>query len=108
MIDNFTQWLKELWESFSTFIIDILIALIDFARDFVLSIFELFMDGFVYIFTLMQPPEFMANGLSEMTQFIHPDIAYFLGETGVAQGFAIYGVGVTFRLTRKLFTLGQW
>lgn len=102
------DWIADTWQGFVDFLQEILVMILTFIRDLALTIFELIMDGVVYMFNSITPPEFLTNDLSTLTNALPTDILYFLNMSGLSAGLAIYGAGVTFRLLRKLFTLGQW
>ena len=102
------QWLADTWDGFIDWIYDILRIIFTFIRDLFLDIFELILDGVVYLFQSIEPPQFLTNGLGDLFNSLHPDILYFLSMSGLDSGLAIYGAGVSFRMLRKLFTLGQW
>lgn len=102
------DFIKQTWESFTTWLGEVFKSLFDFIKDVFLIVFELVLDGVVFVFNAITPPDFLAVGLSGLFNVLHPDILYFLSVSGVDQGLAIYGTGVSFRLLRKLFTLGQW
>jgi hypothetical protein len=98
----------ETWNGFIEWIQSILTALLVWFKDVFLTIFELIMNGIVYVFTLLTPPDFLTAGMQSVASSIPNDVAYFLSQSGLGAGIAIYGTGVSFHLLRKLFTLGQW
>ncbi|MCP4262934.1 MAG: hypothetical protein GY774_36300 [Planctomycetes bacterium] len=102
------DWLADTWQAFIDWCYDILEIVFTFLKDLALNVFELIMDGVVYVYSLLQPPDFLTGGMQSLFSALHPDILYFLGQSGLSTGLAIYGAGVSFRLLRKLFTLGQW
>tara|TARA_Y100001968_G_scaffold160758_1_gene147029 strand:- start:2593 stop:2907 length:315 start_codon:yes stop_codon:yes gene_type:complete len=102
------DWIATTWQSFIDWLVEVFNALMDFIKDVFLDVFELLMSGVVYIFSLIQPPDFLSQGIGVLFNSLHPDILYFLSMSGLDSGLAVYGTGVVFRLTRKLFTLGQW
>lgn len=102
------DWMAQTWADFVDWIQDILAVLLGWLKGFVLDIFELLLMGIVYVFGLITPPQFIVNGLDGVFGALPSDITYFLAQSGLSQGLAIYGAGVSFRLLRKLFTLGQW
>lgn len=102
------QWFIDLWNGFVDWIIEILILVLTFIKDVFLTLFELLLDGVVYMFELISPPDFLATGLGSLFSALPSSVSYMLMQSGLAEGLAIYGAGVTFNLLRKLFTLGQW
>lgn len=107
-MNSIKQWFKDLWDGFITWIIDVAILILTFIKDVFLTLFELLLDGFAFMFELIQPPDFLAAGLGGLFAALPSSTSYMLMQSGLAEGLAIYGAGVTFRLLRKLFTLGQW
>ena len=102
------QWFKDLWQGFVDWLIDIAIIILTFIKDLFLVIFELFLDGVIFVFTAIPVPDFLTNGLSVVFSALPESVTYFLSVSGFSEGLAIYGAGVTFNMLRKLFTLGQW
>jgi hypothetical protein len=102
------NYLSSTWNGFITWIQELLTSLLTWVKDLFLNVFELMMDGVVYVFTALTPPDFLTSGMQSVVSVIPNDISYFLSQSGLAAGIAIYGTGVSFRLLRKLFTLGQW
>ncbi len=102
------DWFKETWESFVDWLYEIVQVIFEFLQDVFLFVFERIMDGVVFIFNTITPPDFLSAGIGTLFNALHPDIVYFLSMSGLDSGLAIYGAGVSFRLLRKLFTLGQW
>jgi hypothetical protein len=102
------NFFAETWTSFIEWIQTILAALLTWFKDVFLTIFELMMNGVVYVFALLTPPDFLTAGMQSVATAIPNDVAYFLSQSGIGAGIAIYGTGVSFYLLRKLFTLGQW
>jgi hypothetical protein len=102
------QWFSDTWQGFIDWAHEILVIFFTFFRNIALDMFELLMDGIVYVFNLLQPPTFLTSGAQSFFDGLPSDILYFLSMSGLATGLAIYGAGISFRLLRKLFTLGQW
>jgi hypothetical protein len=102
------QWFKDLWNGFVEWLIEVVILILTFIKDIALTLFELLLDGVAFVFELIQPPDFLATGMGSLFAALPDSTSYMLMQSGLAEGLAIYGAGVTFRLLRKLFTLGQW
>ncbi|MBJ92453.1 MAG: hypothetical protein CL577_07605 [Alteromonadaceae bacterium] len=102
------QWFKDLWNGFVEWLVEVIILVLTFLKDVVLTLFELLLDGIVFVFEAISPPEFLTNGLGSLFSALPDALSYMLMQSGLAEGLAIFGAGVTFRLLRKLFTLGQW
>ena len=71
-------------------------------------ILEQILNALSAIFTSISAPSFLQSGLTSLFSSLPDSVIYFLTQAGFFQGLAIFGTGVTFRLTRKLLTLGQW
>ncbi len=67
-----------------------------------------FLEALAGVIGFIPVPSQLSSGLSSLTASIDPSIIYFLVNTGVPQALGILGAGALFRLSRKLFTLGQW
>lgn len=76
--------------------------------DFAVSVFRGIMEAIAAVITAIPIPSELATGLSSYYAEIDPGILYFLSQSGVPEALGILGVGMTFRLTRKLVTLGRW
>tara|TARA_R110001592_G_scaffold305032_1_gene577608 strand:- start:3146 stop:3469 length:324 start_codon:yes stop_codon:yes gene_type:complete len=107
-MNDLVLWFKDLFTSIVSWFEDIVILILSFFKDIFLNVFELALDGVVYVFLLLEPPQLLTNGLDTAFSALGNDLLYFLSQSGLAAGLAIYGSGVSFRLLRKLFTLGQW
>ncbi|CAM5223295.1 DUF2523 family protein [Alishewanella longhuensis] len=102
------NWYKELWQGFIDWIIDILIIILTFFKDLSLTLFELLLQGVVFSFSTLQPPEFIVTGLQSITAALPPSVIYFLGQSGLSEGLSMLGAAYTFRLLRKTASLGFW
>lgn len=91
------EFWKGMWEDFVQFITELPAVILTEILDALASIFE-----------SLVPPSFMEQGIGAVLGPTAPYIGSFLTQSGFAQSFAILGVGLAFRLTRKLVTLGQW
>lgn len=104
----FVSWLKQTYDEIIKWFEETFVLILGFFKDLFLNVFELIMDGLVNVFLLLEPPQLLTNGLDSAFSGLSNDLLYFLSQSGLAAGLAIYGSGVSFRLLRKLFTLGQW
>ena len=104
----FVSWLKQTYDELIKWFEETFILILGFFKDLFLNVFELMLDGVVFVFLLLEPPELLTSGLDSAFNGLSNDLLYFLSQSGLAAGLAIYGSGVSFRLLRKLFTLGQW
>lgn len=83
--------------------------LFEFLTDIPLFMFKGVMEGVLYLINAIPVPEFLTQYRLQVLFDALPDtVTYFVSYFGIPQGLAILGLGVTFRLTRKAFTLGQW
>lgn len=102
MIEKITGWLFEL-------VIKIFEAVWDLLTDILIFIFDLILSAFAAVITAIPAPSFLSqNSLTSLLGAMGPDVMYFVGAFNLPQCFAILGVGFMFRMTRKIFTLGQW
>lgn len=97
LYNNLIEWFVTIFQDFGEFMQDLFVWCLD-----------TFLTGISALITAIPVPEFLTNGLSYYLTFIDPSILYFLERSGFAEGLALLGAGVTFRLLRKLITLGQW
>lgn len=90
-------WLRGLWDAFVAFLTDLPVVILDGALSAIAALIE-----------AIPVPAFLQSGLGAYLSGIDPAVLYFLSRSGLTEGFALLGAGLTFRLLRKLFTLGQW
>ena len=102
------SWLSNAYGDLIAWFKAILQAIFDFFRDIGILVLELFLEGLSLLITSIPVPEFLSNGLGSYLNNVDPAILYFLGKSGLTESFALLAAGLTFRLLRKLFTLGQW
>lgn len=97
----FAEWLwgiiSGFWSDFVEFVTDIPLIILDSVLSAIASILE-----------SIPVPDFISSGLSGLSASVDPGILYFIDQSGIAAALSLLGAGVTFRLLRKLFTLGQW
>ena len=98
MFDWLIQKLDSLWKDFVAFITDLPVDIVSSILNAVASIFE-----------SIPVPSFVTDvGLSSIFNSLPSGVVYFLIQSAFVQAFSILGLGFTFRMLRKLFTLGQW
>jgi|LSQX01.2.fsa_nt_gb hypothetical protein len=99
MFDFFTiDFWKSLWDDF-----------IEWMLDFPIWLLSVVLDAIATVIEAINPPSFMSGG--GLSGALGPTAQYigsFLAQSGFAEAFGILGIGLAFRLTRKLVTLGQW
>lgn len=54
------------------------------------------------------PPEFMSRSIGEILGPSFDVIGYFLQMSGINDGLAVIATAITFRISRKILTLGLW
>lgn len=98
-------WFGRIFEWFTGLFKDFM----EFLLDFPLKILEGFLDGVLYLLNAIPVPGFLTSySLQSLFSALPESILYFVSLFGIPQALAILGLGVTFRLTRKALTLGQW
>jgi hypothetical protein len=102
------SWIKQAWADLTQWFIAIFNAVVDFFTDLPVLLLESFLDAILYLIQSIPVPDFLSNGMSAFMAGIPSDIFYFLSMSGFDNALAVLGAGVSFRLLRKLFTLGQW
>jgi len=107
-LNDLLDWLGEMWQGFIDWIYEILLFILNALLWVSLQVFEKGLEGFRYIFSMIDPPQFIQGGISTFTAAIPSDVGYLLGATGFGEALALIGLGYTFRLTRKVLTLFQW
>lgn len=76
--------------------------------DFVKFIFGKILDFFLYLLNLIPFPEFVSNGLNDTFNLMPDSLVYISSRLSFPEALAIFGIGVTFKITRKFLTLFQW
>lgn len=102
------EWIVNNMQGWVSWVHQQLILLMNFIENLFLDMFELLMEGVVFIFIQIEPPQFISEGMGAVFLHLPPDILYFFHMSGLSSGLAIYGTGFSFYLLRKLATLGQW
>lgn len=82
--------------------------LVEFLTDLPKKILEAVLNAIAMVFESIPVPQFIDSGLQFLVNGVDPSILYFLQRSDFPEALAIIGAGFAFRLTRKLFTLGQW
>lgn len=107
-LNDLIDWFAEQWQAFIDWVYELIIFLLNGLMWLALQTFERLLEGFRFIFAMIEPPQFIQGGISTLTSAIPPDVGYLLGATGFSDALALIGLGYTFRLTRKVLTLFQW
>lgn len=95
--DSLIDWLGALFQDFIEFVYDLPVFLIE-------NVVGLIVDLIVEI----PVPEFLENGLSDYVSDFPDLVLWAMDITSVDDALLVVASGVSFRLLRKLFTLGQW
>ena len=107
-LNDLLDWLAEQWQAFIDWCYEVILFILNGLMWLVLQTFERMLEGFRFIFAMIEPPQFISGGISQFSSAIHADVGYLLGATGFDAALGIIGIGYTFRLTRKVLTLFQW
>ncbi len=95
--NDFKAWAEGIWNDFT-----------EFFADLPVDIFEALLDGVALVLETIPVPAFITQDLGFYLNGIDPGILYFVQRSGFANAIALLGAGLSFRLLRKLVTLGQW
>lgn len=100
------SWFGRIFE----WLLGILKDVMEFITDLPLMVLGGFLDGAIYLLTLIPVPSFLSGGglLQTAISGLSGDVQYLVSFFGIPAGLSIIGAGVVFRLTRKAVTLGQW
>lgn len=97
LIDWLSQSLTNIYNSLVSYFSDLAILILDG----ILSAIATVIEG-------IPVPSFIQGGMNTYIGGLDSSILYFLSRSGLVEAFAILGAGLAFRLSRKVFTLGQW
>jgi hypothetical protein len=95
--DSLIDWIKEGFQS-----------LVDLLLELPLLVLDGILQAIASLVASIPTPGFLSTGLSSLVNGLPDSVLYLASQTSLASAFAIIAGGVAFRLTRKLFTLGQW
>lgn len=102
------DFIQSLFGDFLLWLVNLFDETIQFFTDLALLVLEGFLDAVATLIESIPVPQFLSNGLAYYLTFIDPSILYFLDMSGFPAAIGLLGTGLIFRLSRKLFTLGQW
>lgn len=101
-LEKLTTWLKEQLVAFFS-------AIGELFHDLGVWLFESVCDLTVWIVDNIGVPSFMTEySFQGLFDAMGPTAGWILTTFRIGECFAILGVGMIFRLLRKLLTLGQW
>lgn len=103
-----TDFITSFWTRFLTYIKGIFNDLTEYISDLPILLLESFLNAIYELINSIPVPPLFTDGLNSVLLGLDPAILYILANTGFSQALGVLGVGLTFRLLRKLFTLGQW
>lgn len=102
------DWFKNAYNDFIEWIKAIFNAVIDFFVELPIKILDGILSAISGLINSIPVPDFLNNGLNSLLSSVDPAVLYFLDQSAFPECMAILGSGLAFRLSRKLFTLGQW
>ncbi|MBQ0725492.1 MAG: DUF2523 domain-containing protein [Cycloclasticus sp.] len=102
------DWFKDAYNDLIQWFKDIFNAVVDFFTELPIKILDGLLSAISSAINSIPVPDFLQNGLSTLINGIDPSVLYFLDQSNFPECLAILGAGLSFRLSRKLFTLGQW
>lgn len=102
MLAKFTSWLFGLFKA-------VLTALLDVLKDAFVAIAQVVLTAFSDVVSAIPAPSFLSQySLSSLISQLPSDVLFFAGQLKLGQAFVILAAGFTFRMARKILTLGQW
>ncbi len=95
--DSLIDWIKQFFTG-----------LVDFFLDLPVILLEGILGAISSLISSIPVPDFASSGFQTVISSFPTSVLWAMSVTGIPECLAIIGTGVAFRLTRKLFTLGQW
>ena len=108
MLGDFTNWLKDIINSFAAWILSIVLAIIQFVNDFLLALFETLLAAMRAAISLIPMPDILSYSLNDLFIGLPDQIVYFLDKTGFSYAIGVFASALLFRIVRKFVTLFQW
>lgn len=102
------EWLDSVWTWIVDLVKGVFQSIWEIVKDLGVLLLQTILDLFLAIIDMLDPPDFLDNGLDTYLAGIDPAVIYFLGQSGLGAGLSLIGLAVVFRLMRKILTLGQW
>lgn len=93
------EWLKDFFIGFLDWLYEVLLYIPQ-------KLFDLFLKAIVAAIEALPLPSFITDYV--ITDYIHPDIMFFLGNSGLDVALPIIGSAYTFYFFRRILTLGIW
>jgi len=107
-LNDLLEFIADTWQDFIDWLYETMVFMLDAVLWLSLQIFEKILEGFRFSFSMVEPPNFVEQGITAFTAAIPPDVGYLLGATGFDTALGLIGSAYTFRLTRKSLTLFLW
>lgn len=95
LFQSIELFFRDLLRQFIDFIIELPLILLQFVYNLVLTILD-----------LIPAPDFLTQ--VTLSDYIHPDLGYFLTVSSVPEAVALLGAGIVFKIIRRLVTVGIW
>lgn len=108
MLGEFTNWLKDIINSFAAWILSIVLAIMQFVQDFLLTLFETLLAAMRMALSLIPMPDILAYSLNDLLIGLPEEMIYFLDKTGFTYAVSVFSAALLFRIVRKFVTLFQW
>lgn len=102
------DWVKSWWTELKQWFVEIWTSIVEFFSDLPVEILDGFLSAVATLVELIPSPDFLSNGLQPVFNSMGPDITFFVVQFRIAEGLALLGLAVLFRMTRKALTLFQW
>jgi hypothetical protein len=102
-------WLEDLTNWLAGMLAALIQAIKQILLDIVTALLEAVLGLFATAIEAIGVPDWLSNNsIGGLLSNLPPGVLWFLDTMKIPEGLAIIGLGVVFRLVRKLLTLGQW
>ena len=102
------DWIKAWWNELKQWFQEIWNSVVEFFTDLPIEALDGFLSALAGLIESISIPDFLSNGLQPVFSAMGPEITFFVVQFRIAEGLALLGLAVLFRMTRKLLTLFQW
>lgn len=93
------EWLKQYFSGFRDWLYEVLIYIPQ-------KLFDLLLEAILALIESLPLPDFMID--YQITDYIHPDVMFFLSMSGLGTALPIVGSAYLFYFFRRILTLGIW
>lgn len=93
------DWLKDFFIGFLDWLYEVLLYIPQ-------KLFDLFLKAIVVLIESLPMPAFITDYV--ITDYIHPDVMFFLANSGLGVALPIVGSAYIFYFFRRVLTLGIW